>query len=274
MALLCSCGNGNVEEQSETGSESVSLASGSASETTVTTTSAETTSEAVSEEMESPKGYTAPQTEETTASEYTDTVTTETTVSAIMSETITAKQTAAVQTKKTTEQNKTTITTENESYEVCKIPEIVFILSHEYYTPNCFGFYITNTGLIKSFDFREISPDAYCYVGNIDVYNTLEDISTDTDFTEISKETLTELFILLLNIADDNEYNSYSADPGGLEANGKYGFFAVRLSDSNKIQIISLGEYGDFEGENSDPNAKELFERLKLLFPDPHEHLY
>lgn len=52
MALLCSCGNGNAEEQSETGSESVSLASGSASETTVTTTAAETTSEAVSEETE------------------------------------------------------------------------------------------------------------------------------------------------------------------------------------------------------------------------------
>lgn len=52
MALLCSCGNGNAGEQSETGSESVSLASGSASETTVTTASAETTSEAVSEETE------------------------------------------------------------------------------------------------------------------------------------------------------------------------------------------------------------------------------
>lgn len=52
MALLCSCGNGNGTEVSETGSESVSLASGSASETTVTTTAAETTSEAVSEETE------------------------------------------------------------------------------------------------------------------------------------------------------------------------------------------------------------------------------
>lgn len=52
MVLLCSCGNGNAEELSETGSESVSLASGSASETTVTTTSAETTSKAVSEETE------------------------------------------------------------------------------------------------------------------------------------------------------------------------------------------------------------------------------
>lgn len=50
--LLCSCGKENIEEQSETGSESVSLASGSASETTVTTTSAETTSEAVSEKTE------------------------------------------------------------------------------------------------------------------------------------------------------------------------------------------------------------------------------
>ena len=52
MALLCSCGNGNTEELSETGSESVSLASAVASETPVTTTSAETTSEAVSEETE------------------------------------------------------------------------------------------------------------------------------------------------------------------------------------------------------------------------------
>lgn len=52
MALLCSCGNGTVEELSETGSESVSAASADASETTVMTTSAETTSEAVSEETE------------------------------------------------------------------------------------------------------------------------------------------------------------------------------------------------------------------------------
>lgn len=50
--LLCSCGKENIEELSETGSESVSLASGSASETTVTTTSAETTSDTVSEETE------------------------------------------------------------------------------------------------------------------------------------------------------------------------------------------------------------------------------
>ncbi len=52
MALLCSCGNGTVEELSETSSESVSLASADASETTVTTTSAETTSKMVSEETE------------------------------------------------------------------------------------------------------------------------------------------------------------------------------------------------------------------------------
>ena len=52
MAFLCSCGNGNAGELSETGAESVSLASAAASETTVTTTAAETTSEAVSEETE------------------------------------------------------------------------------------------------------------------------------------------------------------------------------------------------------------------------------
>lgn len=52
MALLCSCGNGNGTKVSETGSESVSLASEAASKTTVTTTAAETTSEAVSEETE------------------------------------------------------------------------------------------------------------------------------------------------------------------------------------------------------------------------------
>lgn len=46
--LLCSCGNGNAGELSETASESVT----SASETTVTTTAAETTAEAVSEETE------------------------------------------------------------------------------------------------------------------------------------------------------------------------------------------------------------------------------
>lgn len=275
MALLCSCGNGNAEKLSETGSESVSLASAGTSEATVTTTAAETTFEAVSKETESSKKYTAPQTEETTASEYTDTVNTETAASAMISKTITTKQTAAVQTEETTEQNKTTLAAENESDEVCEIPKIVFIFSHEYYTPNCFGFYITNEGLIKSFDFREISPDAYCYVGDIDVYNTLEDIGTDTDFAAVSKETLAELFELLLNISDDNEYECHSDDPSSnLEANGHYNFFAARFSENDEIQIIQLGEYGDFDGENSDPYANELFEKLKLLFPDPHEYLY
>lgn len=52
MALLCSCGNGTVEELSETGAESISLASAGVSETTVTTASAETTSKMISKEME------------------------------------------------------------------------------------------------------------------------------------------------------------------------------------------------------------------------------
>lgn len=265
--LLCSCGNGNAGEQPEAASESVT----SASEATVTTTSAETTAE----EAKSSQEYTAPQTEETTAAGHTDTAYTSATTSAIKPETITASQTAAVQTKETTEQNKTTTAAENESYEVCEIPEIVFIFSHEYYTPNCFGFYITNEGLIKSFDFREISPDAYCYVGDIDVYNTLEDIGTDTDFAPVPKETLAELFKLLLNIADDNEYKCYSDNLwSNLEANGHYNFFAARFSENDEIQIIQLGEYGDWGGENSDTYANELFEKLKLLFPDPHEHLY
>lgn len=181
---------------------------------------------------------------------------------------------AVTQTNKLSEHIEITATMENEIAELYIVPEVVFIFSHEYYTPNCFGFYITNEGLIKSFDFREISPDAYCYVGDIDVYNTLDDIGIDTDFDPVPKETLSELFELLLNIADDNKYNSYSADPYGFEANGKYGFFAARFSESNEIQIIPLGEYGDFNGENSDKNANELFNKLKLLFPDPHEYLY
>lgn len=272
LVLLCSCGNGGTAEVSET--ESAAVTSAVASETAVTTTAAETTSEAVSKETEFSKKYTAPQTEEMTASEYTDTVNTETAASAVLSKTITTKQTAA-QTEETTEQNKTTLAAENESDEVCEIPKIVFIFSHEYYTPNCFGFYITNEGLIKSFDFREISPDAYCYVGDIDVYNTLEDIGTDTDFAAVSKETLAELFELLLNISDDNEYECHSDNPSSnLEANGHYNFFAARFSENYEIQIIQLGEYGDFDGENSNPYANELFEKLKLLFPDPHEYLY
>lgn len=190
--------------------------------------------------------------------------------------TVTASPKAAVtQTNKLSEHIEITATMADETVELYKVPEVVFIFSHEYYTPNCFGFYITNEGLIKSFDFREISPDAYCYVGDIDVYSTLDDIGIDTDFAPVSKETLSELFELLLNIADDNEYECHSDNPwSNLEANGHYNFFAARFSESNDIQIISLGEYGDFNGENSDVNANELFNKLKLLFPDPHEYLY
>lgn len=181
---------------------------------------------------------------------------------------------AVTQTNKLSEHIEMTTTMEDEIAELYIVPEVVFIFSHEYYTPNCFGFYITNEGLIKSFDFREISPDAYCYVGDIDVYNTLDGIGIDTDFDPVPKETLSELFELLLNISDDNKYNSYSADPYGFEANGHYNFFAARFSESNEIQIIPIGGYGDFNGENSDVNANELFNKLKLLFPDPHEYLY
>lgn len=272
--LLCSCGKGGTAEISEAETESVTVTSAVASETAVTTASKPTTSETgFAAEKSSPKN-TDTQSEETTATEHTAEVYTSVATSAIKPETITASQTITVQTEETTEQNKTTTTIKDEIKELYKVPEIVFIFSHEYYTPNCFGFYITNEGLIKSFDFREISPDAYCYVGDINVYNTLEDIGIDTDFDPVPKETLSELFELLLNIADDNKYNSYSADPYGFEANGKYGFFAARFSEHNEIQIIPLGEYGDFNGENSDKNANELFNKLKLLFPDPHEYLY
>ena len=184
--------------------------------------------------------------------------------------------TSQISTTKITEETtkKVTTSTENEEDTSCDMPEVVFVINCRYYQPNGFGFYINNKGEVMSYDFRPIDPDWYTYIGDSKFYNRLKDIGVDTDFDDVSKEKLTKLCEKLLNVSDDNEL-IYASDEGSyLEADGEYALYAARYNENKEIEIISLGEYGDFNATNNDSNANELFEELKELFPDPYEYIY
>ena len=185
--------------------------------------------------------------------------------------------TSQISTTKITEETtkKVTTTTENEEDASCDMPEVVFVLNHWYFE-NCFGYYITNKGEIMSYDFRKIAPDEYYYVGDLDVYNKIEEIGVYANCDSISKEKLTNLYEKLLSVADDNEVKVvYSSDEEGhFEVSGYYSVYAARFSENQEIEIIPLGDYGDINSTNNDSNANELFEELKELFPAPNTYLY
>ena len=188
--------------------------------------------------------------------------------------------TSQISTTKITEETtkKVTTTTENEEDTSCEMPEVVFVINCRFYQPNGFGFFINNKGDIKSYDFREIAPEEFYYIGDVDVYNQLKEIGVDTDFDSISKEKMVNLYKKILSVSDDNQvkvvYSSDGERPS--EISGYYSIYAARFNENKEIEIISLGEYGDLNTYCTDSNANELFEELKEIFPSlsPYEYIY
>lgn len=191
LMLLPSCEN-NKEITSETQQPAITSA-------TVKPETTETTSQQNTTQSKS--------TQQTTVFQTSDTQQTTTTSTAVQTgtEKTTPKQTLVTQVSDTVKISTTTQLSENEYDNLCGMPEIVFIINHCYYQNNGFGFYITNNGMIKSYDFRKIKPKEYSYIGDYNNYNILKDIGVDTDFDPILKEQLTELYEKLLNVADDSE---------------------------------------------------------------------
>ena len=209
-----------------------------------------------------------------------DTTLTSSTTSAT---TATQETTTQTTTEKTTTVSETTEITVTSKLEPVSedMPEIVFIASNRYYKENISGFYITNTGEIKMYDFREIAPNEIYEIP--DVYDRLKEVTCSTidyELKYISKtETITEkeLGILtkdeliqyyndLLLINGKIEYNEKDPLP---EHTGHYKYYGVKNNDSGDKEFILLYGFGrDYEYFNSDQRADELLLKIVHQFPD------
>ncbi len=187
--------------------------------------------------------------------------------------------TSQISTTKITEETtkKVTTTTENEEDTSCEMPEVVFILAHYNWDyTNAYGYYINNDGIILSFDFRKTAPEELYNIGDLDVYNKIEEISVDTDFEPVTKVTLEDLYQKLQNVSEDNKLEVKQSDIeiGAYDPMGQYYLYGARFNNNQELNIVELGIYGELNCYCTDSIANELFEELKLLIPDPHEYLY
>ena len=159
------------------------------------------------------------------------------------------------------------------------MPEIVFVMSHHYYDTNILGFYITNTGEMKMYDFRTIAPDEIYDIP--DVYGRLEEatcseiyfdawsipnVIKNDDLPKISSEELTVLYQKLLMINENAELTNVISLDLDLGDTRVYG---VKRTQSNNEELIVIGGDGeDYVLNNSNPTASELLEKAYYLFPD------
>ncbi|MDE5993234.1 MAG: hypothetical protein K2G87_09310, partial [Oscillospiraceae bacterium] len=158
------------------------------------------------------------------------------------------------------------------------MPEIVFVMSHHYDDTNILGCYITNTGEMKMYDFRNIAPDemyelpdvydrleeAVCSEIDFKLYSKYENVFTEKDLVIVPENTLVEYYKELLQINgtvikrdfgvvyDDPEYPT-----------GHYRFYGIKYDEHGNRQCILLYGYGEsyeycYEDSNTDRFANEL----------------
>ena len=141
------------------------------------------------------------------------------------------------------------------------MPEIVFVMSHNYDDSNILGCYITNTGEVKMYNFRSIAPDeiydipdvydrleeAVCSEIDFSLYNTDGYLITENDLTAVSESTVTEYYKELLQIngtAVKRDSGVRYDDPE--HPTGHYKYYGIKYDENNDRQCILL--YGNGEG--------------------------
>lgn len=160
------------------------------------------------------------------------------------------------------------------------MPEIVFVMSHHYDDTNILGFYITNTGEMKMYDFRNIAPNEIYDLP--DVYDRLEEATcsklyfsgevghtenkTENDMVDISNEELTEYYKKLLLITKEPEYEE---DPVFITMEvGHYRRYGIINDSSGEQKIILLGGRGtDYHYRNGDQYCEEVYSWIIKKFP-------
>lgn len=164
------------------------------------------------------------------------------------------------------------------------MPEIVFVLSHHYDDTNILGFFITNTGEIKMFDFRNIAPDEIYEVP--DVYDRLEEAVcseinpsmyydeeqfekeriTEDELGTVSEEELIEYYKQLLLIDSDADLVDHVPITVVI---GDYRVYGITNNYNGEKEFTLLGGYShDYHSEHSIINAEQLYSELMSLFPE------
>lgn len=159
------------------------------------------------------------------------------------------------------------------------MPEIVFVMSHHYDDTNILGFYITNTGEMKMYDFRNIAPDEIYDVP--DVYDRLEEAAcseldfrggfgnseniTENDMANILNDELIEYYKKLLLITKEPEYESLV--PVTMEY-GHYRYYGIVNGTSGGQEFIFLGGKGtDYRFTNDDSYWHDVYYWIIEKFP-------
>ena len=274
---LCGCKNDNAEEE-ETTAETRTLSTQSTEQTTLQSQSGEKettikTTQTLAKTMTSAQTTTQTKTE-TTA---------QTTAPMTKATTQTKEETITTTTVKTTHTTKkvtveTTTTTEEEETMEENMPEIVFIMSLYYHTyRNIFGYFVTNTGEVKMFDFEPIAPGEFYDVQ--DVYERLDeavcdefpkdiwiefsfdgDPITNGELVPVSKEELKEKYKDLICVDQNGEFRVIE---NGLEDEGCGSAYGVRYNQDNKEEIVLLCGEGEYIYERKDEISNELCRWLR-----------
>ena len=141
------------------------------------------------------------------------------------------------------------------------MPEIVFVMSHNYDDSNILGCYITNTGEVKMYNFRSIAPDeiydipdvydrleeAVCSEIDFSLYSKYENVFTEKDLVIIPENKLIEYYKELLQIngtAVKRDSGVRYDDPE--HPTGHYKYYGIKYDENNDRQCILL--YGNGEG--------------------------
>ncbi|MDE7294288.1 MAG: hypothetical protein K2N72_07675 [Oscillospiraceae bacterium] len=185
--------------------------------------------------------------------------------------------------EETTESTMTVETLSDEELDALteNMPEIVFVMSHHYDDTNILGFYFTNTGEMKMYDFRKIAPDEIYDLP--DVYDRLEEATcseldfsgewghtenmTENDMVDISNEELTEYYKKLLLITKEPEYEDLVEIT--MEV-GHYRRYGIVNDSSGEQKIILLGGWGadyHYHYRNGNQYCEEVYNWIIKKFP-------
>ncbi|MBQ6944072.1 MAG: hypothetical protein IJN43_07030 [Ruminococcus sp.] len=187
------------------------------------------------------------------------------------------------QTEETTSETTTEVTTAKYSEEELEqmaqnMPEIVFVMSHHYDNSNIVGYYVTNTGEIKLYDFRQIAPDETYEI--LDVYDRLEEAVcseikpseyiksksesmyqeqsiTSNHLETVSRDMLIQNYKKLLLVDTDSDYeiteNIFN------ETQGYNSVYGIRSNKDEKKEIILLMSYEEYVFRRYDDYTIDLY---------------
>ncbi len=207
------------------------------------------------------------QTEETTASS---------------TQTTTEVSTTVIETTEQTTTEETTFATHSEeelNALAQDIPEIVFVFSHNNDNTNIWGYYITNTGEVKMYDFRTSAPDEIYELP--DVYDRLKEatctevefeycyssyVVNEEDLGSISKDELLEYYKKLLLVKSSSIKQEQTPIPEDI---GHYKYYGVRNNEKGEKEFMLLMCMGsNYDSDISDPYSGEILRKIYSIFPN------